>query len=78
MIEKRFHVDLYDGKAVDAAVKVYEAYGSFQLEESPDAWTVRVTAHEGIDEQQLADELGNYALGTTIEARKSNSTGDNA
>lgn len=78
MIEKRFHVDLYDGKAVDAAVKVYEAYGSFQLEESPEAWIVRIEAKEGVDEQQLANELGNYALGTTIEARKSNSTGENA
>lgn len=76
MIEKRFANDLYDGNAVDAAVKVYEAYGTFALEETPEAWLVRVTAREGIDERYLANELANYALGTTIEARKSSSTGD--
>lgn len=69
MIEKRFHVDLYDGTAVDSAVKVYEDFGSFELEEASDAWVVRISANEGVDEQQLANELGNYALGTTIEKR---------
>lgn len=71
MIEKRFHIDLYDGNAVDAAVKVYEAFGSFQLEKSSEGWIVRIEANQGIDEQRLANELGNYALGTTIEGRKS-------
>lgn len=76
MIEKRFNSDLYDGEAVDAAVKIYETYGSFELEKASDAWLVRITANEGIDERHLADELGNYALGTTIESRKSSATGD--
>lgn len=71
MIEKRFHVDLYEGKAVDAAVKMYEPYGNFELEQSSEAWIVRVVANEGIDEAYLADELANFALGTTIEARTS-------
>lgn len=75
MIEKRFANDLYDGNAVDAAVKVYEEYGSFELETAPDAWIVRINAREGIDERHLANELGNFALGTTIESRKSTSTG---
>lgn len=70
MIEKRFHFDLYDGNAIDKAVKVYEAYGSFELEKSSEAFIVRVTAKGGINENMLADELGNYALGTTIETRQ--------
>lgn len=70
MIEKRFHSDLYDGKAVDAAVRVYESFGSFELEKEQDTFVVRISANAGVDEERLANEFANYALGTTIEARK--------
>lgn len=76
MIEKRFHSDLYDGKAVDAAVRVYEGFGTFELEKAPEAFVVRIRANSGIDEKHLADELANYVLGTTIESR--NLTGGNS
>jgi hypothetical protein len=69
VIEKRFHSDLYDGNAVDAAVRVYEGFGTFELEKTPEAFIVRIRANSGIDERRLADELANYALGTTIESR---------
>jgi len=70
VIEKRFHPDLYDREAVDAAVRVYDAFGTIELEAAAEAILVRVTAKAGVDEQRLADELANYALGTTIESRK--------
>lgn len=70
MIEKRFHSDLYDGKAVDAAVRVYEAFGTFELEKAEEIFVVRISASAGVDEERLANEFANYALGTTIETRK--------
>lgn len=69
MVEKHFRSDLYDGTAVDSAVKVYERFGSFELERRDGAFVVRVTAKAGIDERELADELCNFALGETIEKR---------
>lgn len=70
MIEKRFHSELYDGNAVDAAVRVYEGFGTFELEKAENAFIVRISANEGVDERLLANEFANYALGTTIESRK--------
>jgi hypothetical protein len=68
-----FHREIYDGKAVDAAVKQYGDYAEFELVESPDHWIVSVTAGgKGADEDDLralAGELGNYALGLTIQQR---------
>lgn len=72
MIELRFHEDLYDGFAVDEAVKVYADFLSADLDRGEKAWIVRLTAgaraaEEGVDEPTLAAELANYALGKTIE-----------
>lgn len=69
MIETRFHADLYSRAAVETAVKIYEPYAAITLSESEGAFVVRITASGGIDEAQLAGELGNYALGETIEKR---------
>lgn len=70
MIELRFLRDLYDGEAVDAATKVYGPFADLALEESPDAWVVRLTGARGHDERAVADELANYALGATIERQR--------
>jgi hypothetical protein len=72
VIELRFQEELYDGFAVDEAVKVYEPFGRMELARTAGAFVVRVTAlpdaiEQGIDERTLAAELGNYALGKTIE-----------
>jgi hypothetical protein len=76
VIELRFHHDLYDGFAIDEASKVYGPYGAMELVREPNAYLVRITATadaaaQGIDEKILAAELGNYALGMTIEKRLS-------
>jgi hypothetical protein len=64
-----FNADLYSGFAVDEAVKAYSGHATMELEERPDAYVVRVTSKGDFDEATIADELGNYALGATIEAR---------
>jgi hypothetical protein len=74
MIELTFQHDLYDGEAVDEAVKVYGAYASVALARGPSEDIVHVSIgpdHQtpGIDEAMLSAELGNYALGLTIERR---------
>lgn len=74
MIELRFHDELYDGRAVDEAAKVYAPFGTVDLAREPAAFVVRVTAgpaalEQGVSEATLAHELANYALGKTIEQR---------
>ncbi|MFO0661114.1 MAG: HxsD-like protein [Polyangiaceae bacterium] len=70
MIELRFHKELYDGKSIDAAVKTYGEYGTFELVEQSHGWIVNVTGNDPESEQTLALELSNYALGLTIESTR--------
>ncbi len=72
MIELRFHEELYDGFAIDEAVKAYESFATTELSRESGAYVVRVSAspkaaEEGIEERVLCAELSNYALGLTIE-----------
>ena len=67
MIERRFRPTFYAAAAVDAAAAVYAPYGTIEVDHAGPA--VRVTANAGIDEVALADELANYVLGATVEAR---------
>jgi hypothetical protein len=75
VIELYFHQELYDGFAVDEAVKAYAAFAAAELERKENGYVVRLTAlpavlDGGVDEQELAHELANYALGKTIERRE--------
>ena len=67
MIELRFHHELYDGFAVDEAAKIYGPYATMELVREPEGFIVRLTGTTDIDERTIAAELGNYALGLTIE-----------
>jgi hypothetical protein len=72
VIELRFHEELYDGFAIDEAVKAYAEFMSAELFREQQGYVVRVTAspaasEQGIDEATVAAELANYALGKTIE-----------
>jgi hypothetical protein len=71
VIELRFHEELYDGFAIDEAVKLYEPYAHFSLMREPGGFIVRVDprseADGGADPALVAAELMNYALGKTIE-----------
>ena len=69
MIELRFHEELYDGAAIDEALKLYEPYAALSHERQGAGHVVKIEAKAdaGIDEALLAAELANYALGRTIE-----------
>jgi hypothetical protein len=72
LIELRFHEDLYNGFAIDEAVKVYAELAQADLTRDGAAYVVRVTARpealeRGIEERVLSLELANYALGLSIE-----------
>jgi hypothetical protein len=80
VIELRFHQELYDGFAIDEAVKTYASYASTELERDGGNYVVKVTATpeslaSGIDERTLCFELSNYALGLTIERARGGGTG---
>jgi hypothetical protein len=70
VIQLSFRADLYSGFAIDAAAKVYADFAHCELERTADAFVVRLTGTGAHDEQTIADELSNYALGATIEERK--------
>jgi hypothetical protein len=65
----RFHRQLYDGKAVDAAVKQFEDFATFELSEEPEYWVVGVGGASDEELRELVGELGNFALGLTIQQR---------
>ena len=72
MIAIHFHHELYSGFAVDEAVKVYAPFAAAELSREPTAYVVRLSASDeavsqGMDEETIAAELANYALGKTIE-----------
>ena len=67
--EMRFAKAIYRGEAVDEAVKKLDRYADFELVEEAEAWVVRLTAKKPALEKRIAGELGNFALGLTIEAR---------
>jgi len=71
VIELRFHEELYDGFAIDEAVKLYDPYATFTLAREPGGYVIRIEGKPesdgGADEAMIAAELANYALGKTIE-----------
>ncbi len=69
MIELRFHRELYDGKSVDEALKIFGPHASFEQAEETAHWIVRLSAADGAREKRVAGELSNYALGLTIAAQ---------
>lgn len=69
MREVKFHRDIYQGDLIDAAVKLYEKFGTFALAEEGEHFVVRIESKNEARERRLAGELGNYALGLTIQQR---------
>ena len=69
MTELTFRADLYEASALRAASGVYAKVASCALEEGTEYHRLRITATGRVQEARIADELGNYALGTTIEGR---------
>ncbi len=67
MIELHFDRTLYSGRAVDAAMARLQRFATFESQSDPGHWVVRVTARTAALEARVAGELGNFALGLTIE-----------
>ncbi len=67
MTELKFHRQIYSGKAIDEAVKVFSRFAHFEMAEEAENWVVRVTTASGNRERKVAHELANYALGLTIK-----------
>jgi len=68
VIELRFHRELYEGKAVDEALKTFAKFATFEQAEEPSHWIVRITGRDAARERRIANELGNFALGLTIKS----------
>jgi hypothetical protein len=69
MTQLRFHRQIYRGTAVDEAVKSFGTFAEFALTEEPDYWVVQLTAKDPAKETKIAGELGNWALGLTVQKR---------
>lgn len=81
MIELRFHHELYDGFAVDEAVKMYGRFAEMEQAREPFGFVVRLkikdsAQNKGLSEQMIAAELLNFALGKTIERHLSGRQGE--
>lgn len=77
MIQLRLHEELYDALAIDEAVKTYEPYARVSSRREAGGTIVTVEALEGgADASLIAAELGNFALGRTIERSRAASTPD--
>ncbi|MDP1823174.1 MAG: HxsD-like protein [Archangium sp.] len=70
MTRLAFHKSLYAGTAVDEAVKTFAPHATFELSETESAWVVQLSAAEPRKELRVARELGNFALGLTVQNRK--------
>ncbi|MFK8003929.1 MAG: HxsD-like protein [Polyangiales bacterium] len=62
----RFPKAVYPGEQVDAAVKVYERFGTFERADEDTHWRIDVSASTPEREKRLEGELGNYALGLVV------------
>ncbi|MDC0667395.1 HxsD-like protein [Nannocystis radixulma] len=67
LYELRFSRRLYHGEAVDQAVKAFARFASFDLEQTDDHWIVRFTPNDPALARRLRGELGNHALGLTVQ-----------
>lgn len=63
----RFPKAVYPGEQVDAAVKVYERFGTFERADEDTHWRIDVSASTPEREKRLEGELGNYALGLVVQ-----------
>lgn len=68
MIELRFCREIYRGRSVDEAIKVFAPHADMVRSEGPEHWVVQVSAATPERERRVAGELGNYALGLTVKS----------
>jgi hypothetical protein len=68
--ELRLHRALYTTGAIDAAVELYAAHAKIARREDGEHVVLDIDSDRAGRAQRVAHELGNYALGLTVQARK--------
>lgn len=63
----KFHKTLYAGEAVDAAMRRFDRFATFETEDDESYWVVRVQAIRAEQQAIVERELANFALGLTAE-----------
>ena len=71
MTELRFHHEVYSVKALDEASRVFADVAEVEQDQHMPYFDVRLTATSDAPEELLAREFANYALGLTVEERRS-------
>lgn len=69
MIELTFSEAIYSGEALDVALRTFAEFGEFQRSQRDGYFVVQCSPKGEHSTELVADELANYALGVTIEAR---------
>jgi hypothetical protein len=67
--EVRLHQKLYEKQAVAEAVRLYADFATIDLVEEGEHWIARVSSDDLARERLVGGELGNSALGLTLEER---------
>lgn len=70
MTERRFHVAIYSAAAVEGAVAAFARFATVSLRQEGEYRVVAVSSSRPERAQQVARELGNYALGLVREVAK--------
>ena len=70
-VDRSFDKKLYVLAAVEEALEVYADFGSLEIDNSGDAWTVSFAeVVEGLEADTLADEFANHVLAGTVERNR--------
>lgn len=67
--ELRLHRELYAGTALDQAIELYAGHADITRTDDGAHTVVTIASARPGRAQKVARELGNYALGLTIQAR---------
>lgn len=70
MSELRLHRSLYAGAAIDSAVELYAGHAAIARADDGEHVVLTITSERAGRADRVARELGNYALGLTVQARK--------
>ena len=69
MMEVRFHRELYAGTALDPAIELYAKHADIARADDGEHVVVTIESAKPGRAEKVARELGNYALGLTIQTR---------
>jgi hypothetical protein len=76
--ELRLHRSLYAGAAIDSALGLYADHAKIARAEDGEHVVLTISSDRPGRADRVARELGNYALGLTIQARKDDSAAPKA